>query len=203
MARSISPCCWSARPSSSRSGISSRCCAAGSSSRPWRGSSAPSCGLQMARDGMPPLPQPAGSSGMMYVRSPEAARRIALGYDALAADLYWIRAIQHYGGTKLSTASGQDVRSAVPAPGSDDLARPAIRRCVPVWRNLPVGAAPERPRTTRSCDRAAAQGTGRAARAMAVRAGHRLRALLVAATTTSRPPSGSVARRLFPAHPTG
>ncbi|HEY6360354.1 MAG TPA: hypothetical protein VIX63_04580, partial [Vicinamibacterales bacterium] len=51
--------------------------------------------LQMARDGMAPLPQPAGSSGMMYVRSPEAAKRITLGYDALAADLYWIRAIQH------------------------------------------------------------------------------------------------------------
>lgn len=60
--------------------------------------------LQMARDAMPPLPQPAGASGMMYLRSPEAVRRIALGYDVLAADLYWIRAIQHYGGTKLSTA---------------------------------------------------------------------------------------------------
>jgi tetratricopeptide (TPR) repeat protein len=59
--------------------------------------------LQMARDAMPPLPQPTGTSGVMYLRSPEAARRIALGYDALAADLYWIRAIQHYGGTKLST----------------------------------------------------------------------------------------------------
>jgi tetratricopeptide (TPR) repeat protein len=30
-------------------------------------------------------------------------KRAALSYDALLADLYWIRAIQHYGGTKLST----------------------------------------------------------------------------------------------------
>jgi tetratricopeptide (TPR) repeat protein len=58
--------------------------------------------LQMARDAMPPLAQPVDSSGLMYVRSPEAVTRIALGYDALAADLYWIRAIQHYGGTKLA-----------------------------------------------------------------------------------------------------
>jgi tetratricopeptide (TPR) repeat protein len=62
-------------------------------------------GLQMARDGMPPLPQPVGTSGLLYLRSPEAARRIALGYDALAADLYWIRAIQHYGGARLAASS--------------------------------------------------------------------------------------------------
>jgi hypothetical protein len=59
--------------------------------------------LQMARDAMPPLPPPVGDGGVMYLRSPAAATRIALGYDTVAADLYWIRAIQHYGGTKLST----------------------------------------------------------------------------------------------------
>ncbi len=35
---------------------------------------------------------------LLYVRSGEAAKRIALAFDALAADVYWIRAIQHYGG---------------------------------------------------------------------------------------------------------
>ena len=60
--------------------------------------------LQIARDAMPPLPQPADGGSMMYLRSPEAARRVALNYDGLAADLYWIRAIQHYGSTKLSAA---------------------------------------------------------------------------------------------------
>ena len=38
---------------------------------------------------------------LLYVRSPEALKRIALGFDALAADVYWIRAIQHYGGDRL------------------------------------------------------------------------------------------------------
>lgn len=43
------------------------------------------------------------SANLLYVRSPEAMTRLALSYDSLAADVYWIRAVQHYGGTKLST----------------------------------------------------------------------------------------------------
>ncbi len=49
---------------------------------------------------------------MLYLRSPDAAQRLTLGYDALAADLYWIRAIQHYGGTKLSTATGPELTTS-------------------------------------------------------------------------------------------
>ena len=39
---------------------------------------------------------------VLYVRSGPALERIALEYDALAADVYWIRAIQYYGGMRLS-----------------------------------------------------------------------------------------------------
>lgn len=47
---------------------------------------------------------PAGATAkMLYVRSPEAMKRLALSYDDLLADIYWIRAVQHYGSTKLST----------------------------------------------------------------------------------------------------
>lgn len=59
--------------------------------------------LQMMREQQPPLPLPLDNGAVMYVRSPEAVRRIALSFDDAAADLYWLRAIQHYGGTKLST----------------------------------------------------------------------------------------------------
>jgi hypothetical protein len=59
-------------------------------------------GLQIARERLEPLPLPETDGAIMYVRSPEAIRRVALTYDGLAADLYWIRAIQHYGGTKRS-----------------------------------------------------------------------------------------------------
>ena len=33
----------------------------------------------------------------LLLRSPDAVRRMSLGYDALAADLYWTRAVQYYG----------------------------------------------------------------------------------------------------------
>ena len=36
----------------------------------------------------------------LYVRSGEVLGRMALSFDALLADVYWIRALQHYGGTK-------------------------------------------------------------------------------------------------------
>jgi tetratricopeptide (TPR) repeat protein len=42
---------------------------------------------------------------VLYVRSPEALRRLSLSYESLLADVYWIRAVQHYGGTKLSTGA--------------------------------------------------------------------------------------------------
>ena len=47
------------------------------------------------------------AANLPYVRSPEAMQRLALSYDSLLADLYWIRAVQHYGGTKLSTDPGK------------------------------------------------------------------------------------------------
>jgi len=52
------------------------------------------------RGGGPPA---ATTANMLYVRSPEAVQRLALSYDSLVADVYWIRAVQHYGSTKLSS----------------------------------------------------------------------------------------------------
>ncbi|MBI3046968.1 MAG: hypothetical protein HYY76_01530 [Acidobacteria bacterium] len=47
---------------------------------------------------------PGGTAeSLLYVRSPEAMKRMALSYHSLLADVYWIRAVQHYGGTRLST----------------------------------------------------------------------------------------------------
>ena len=44
---------------------------------------------------------------ILYVRSGAALKRIALSFDAVAADVYWIRAIQHYGGERLSGPTAQ------------------------------------------------------------------------------------------------
>jgi tetratricopeptide (TPR) repeat protein len=39
---------------------------------------------------------------LLYLRSPAVARRLVLDYEAIAADLYWIRALQHFGQERLS-----------------------------------------------------------------------------------------------------
>jgi tetratricopeptide (TPR) repeat protein len=39
---------------------------------------------------------------LLYIQSAPAARRAALAFQAIAADVYWIRAIQHYGGDRLA-----------------------------------------------------------------------------------------------------
>lgn len=57
-------------------------------------------GLQVVSERQPPLTS--GREALLYVRSPDAMRRMALSYESLLADAYWIRAIQHYGDTKRS-----------------------------------------------------------------------------------------------------
>lgn len=39
---------------------------------------------------------------VLWVRSPSVLGRLVLAFDALAADVYWVRAVQFYGDTKLS-----------------------------------------------------------------------------------------------------
>ena len=56
-------------------------------------------GLQVARDASYSRDE-AQQRAILYVRSPEALRRIVLAFDSLAADVYWIRALQHYGGDR-------------------------------------------------------------------------------------------------------
>jgi hypothetical protein len=45
----------------------------------------------------------------LYLTSPGAARRLTLSYHALAADLYWIRALQYFGGTRRMVDAGQTI----------------------------------------------------------------------------------------------
>jgi len=57
-------------------------------------------GLEVWRDRLYGEPAPART--VLYVRSAEAVRRMALSYSAVLADVYWIRALQYYGGTRLA-----------------------------------------------------------------------------------------------------
>src|SRR5882672_9236792 len=64
-------------------------------------------GLQAVQARREPLGLPSGVSGnLLYVRSPEFAKRAVLSFDAIAADAYWIRTVQHYGRTKLGREVG-------------------------------------------------------------------------------------------------
>jgi tetratricopeptide (TPR) repeat protein len=57
-------------------------------------------GLQIIRERVHPRTS-RETAGVLYVQSPAVVTRAALSFDALAADVYWIRALQHYGRTSL------------------------------------------------------------------------------------------------------
>lgn len=59
-----------------------------------------SVGAQVARERW--FPRDTVAESVLYVPSGTVLQRLALSYDALLADVYWIRAIQHYGGTRRS-----------------------------------------------------------------------------------------------------
>jgi tetratricopeptide (TPR) repeat protein len=62
-----------------------------------------SLAVQLVRDrGWEPYQPP---SGVMWIRSGPLAQRLALGFDNLVADVYWMRAVVYYGGQRLTTAT--------------------------------------------------------------------------------------------------
>lgn len=69
--------------------------------------------LQAARDAAYPLSDRAAGQ-LLYVRSGPALDRMALEFDALASDVYWIRAIQHYGGQRLAAPEVRDYSMLYP-----------------------------------------------------------------------------------------
>jgi hypothetical protein len=62
--------------------------------------------LQAVRDRRYP-PAKDDVEEIVYLQAGTTARRLAGAYASLAADLYWIRAIQHYGTTKLRLSDSQ------------------------------------------------------------------------------------------------
>lgn len=71
-------------------------------------------------------PTPVVSEDSLYVTSGTALRRMTVGYHALAADLYWIRAIQHYGGTRIRQATTPSAEGPRAAAASYDLLYPLL-----------------------------------------------------------------------------
>lgn len=67
--------------------------------------------LQAMREARYPIAA-AAEDQRLYLTSGRTAHRLAVGFDALAADLYWIRTIQYYGSTKLRLAAPGAARPA-------------------------------------------------------------------------------------------
>ena len=61
--------------------------------------------LQVVRDGR--YAEYRAETTALYIPTGSVLQRAALSFDALLADVYWIRAIQHYGRTKLSEEERQ------------------------------------------------------------------------------------------------
>jgi hypothetical protein len=83
--------------------------------------------LQAAREVRYPEPPPTRES--LYLTSGATARRLSIGYSMLAADLYWIRAIQYYGGTKIRVdqpAASQHLQNSATAGRDFDLLYPLL-----------------------------------------------------------------------------
>ena len=79
----------------------------------WRRSPWPSrCRASCPRSRL--LARGSANRAFLYVQSPAVLRRIVLSFDALAADVYWIRALQHYGGDRLSRDGRERYRLLYP-----------------------------------------------------------------------------------------
>ena len=72
--------------------------------------------LQQVRDRSYTLGEPAQDA--VYLKSDKAVGRMSLGFRALNADLYWIRALQYYGGIQRAHREGRQLPEAGPAYGS-------------------------------------------------------------------------------------
>jgi tetratricopeptide (TPR) repeat protein len=62
--------------------------------------------LQAVRDDAFPRRQ-VEAEHILYVRSGALMKRLTLSYDALAADVYWVRAMQDFGGDRLNPRRGR------------------------------------------------------------------------------------------------
>jgi hypothetical protein len=73
--------------------------------------------LQRARDARYPPAEPTAES--LYLTSGSLLLRLSLGYRTLAADLYWFRAIQHFGGTRQKIYTPEQPLGAPLAEGEE------------------------------------------------------------------------------------
>jgi hypothetical protein len=72
--------------------------------------------LQAARERL--YPTAVEAEDTLYLTSGSSLVRLAGAFRVLAADLYWIRAVQYYGGTKHRLLTALEAGAAAPPPGA-------------------------------------------------------------------------------------
>jgi tetratricopeptide (TPR) repeat protein len=80
--------------------------------------------MQIDREKRFPAREPAEQ--VLYVSSPAVMTRAVLSFDALAADIYWIRAIQYYGRTRLLRRADLSAGGLSEADVTYDLLHPLL-----------------------------------------------------------------------------
>ncbi len=101
---------------------------------------------QIQRDRVFHTDKPTGQ--VLYLQSPDVARRLALSYDLLAADVYWIRALQVFGSARKMTEDDRDYALLYPmldmATGLDPHFNIAYRFGA-IFLSQPKPGGPDRP----------------------------------------------------------
>ena len=104
------------------------------------------------------LQRPAIQPSVHWIQSPGLMRRLAVGYNAIWADIYWIRAVQYYGGTKLSVDEKKNYDQLYPLLDITTSLDPALQHRVQVRVDSAVRRVSERTGQDRPGDHAAAEG---------------------------------------------
>lgn len=103
-------------------------------------------GTQIQRDRLFHTDKP--TAKVLYLQSPAVARRLALSYDLVAADVYWIRALQVFGSARKETAQDREYALLYPmldmATGLDPHFNIAYRFGA-IFLSEPKPAGPGRP----------------------------------------------------------
>jgi hypothetical protein len=60
------------------------------------------------------LRPPPARPGVLWMRSPALMQKLTLGFHTLWADVYWIRAVQYFGGTRLSRTKDKTYEALYP-----------------------------------------------------------------------------------------
>lgn len=69
---------------------------------------------------------PSAAEDALYVTSGTTLKRLSMGYSAVVADLYWIRAIQYYGGVKLRLENPGSAAATASASADYTLLHPLL-----------------------------------------------------------------------------